>query len=316
LPERIQSLLNPARLVAFRQAHEPAVSYTDELLRQDSITFQGFLHRLATLGLKGACGSPLGRVTPFFGKTKNNKHRFILDCRKINQMFRKPFKPKMASAKNLQRLSVEKGGGPVYEAECDLANCFFQIAAEAFMQDSFCFEIELPGSWYIELGISHTHHGEPIVPNTMYLPCFCVLPMGFSWSMWIVQEMVAHLICEAGVEKTQVLVGNWPCPKFANGVIADPYCHNLNFFGLDKDAVNQTLQQVMKVFSEKGFSLHEISWASTTATPLGCQFDGQGHSVGPKSTKLETLIGACKHMVPDRVVSGHTVEVLLGVFYT
>ena len=47
----------------------------------------------------------------------------------------------------------------------------------------------------------------------------------------------------------------------------------------DAVEVDNILQKAMKKFGEIGFSFHEVSWASPRATPLGCAFDGERHTL-------------------------------------
>eukprot|EP00973_Karenia_brevis_P022669 3120496-Karenia_brevis.AAC.1 len=45
----------------------------------------------------------------------------------------------------------------------------------------------------------------------------------------------------------------------------------------------------MAKFREKGFSLHDVSWASTSSQPLGSSIEGHCRRVGPRPLRLWML---------------------------
>ena len=108
LPERIQSLLTPDNILADddvveeRMRNEHVTCYTDEVLKRDPEALKGFLVSLANCGVLIASCNPRGRVTPFFVKKKNGKQRLVLDCRVVNAMFRRPFKPEIVAAEAIK----------------------------------------------------------------------------------------------------------------------------------------------------------------------------------------------------------------------
>ena len=95
-----------------------------------------------------------------------------------------------------------------------------------------------------------------------------VLPIGFSLSFWIVQELGTQLSMQVGVSRDQILVSGWPAPAVQNVEVAgNPYCDNLNLFGLDPARVNMQLDLLLSNFRKHSFELHEISYASTPHHP-------------------------------------------------
>ena len=181
------------------------------------------------------------------------------------------------------------------------------------MAPYFCFDFCVDQVWCAENGITLDVDGAHIQPDEMYYVCLSVLLMGFSWSFWIVQEMVVGLCQEAGVPLSNMLVAEWPAPSLADGVVCNPYCDNLNLIGLDPDEVNSTLRRLLVVFRKKGFDLHEIEWAREVATPLGSYFNGSKNYVGSKPAKLHTIRSACKWFREGRQVTGKQIEIMLGI---
>ena len=118
---------------------------------------------------------------------KNGKQRLVLDCRDVNRYFRRPPKPEMAAAESIQRLD-NSDGGPIYIAEADIQNCFYQIGLPPELCELFCFEHSYSINEIHELGLTKDIHGNNCISGPLSL-CLTALPMGFSWSFWIVQEL-------------------------------------------------------------------------------------------------------------------------------
>ena len=137
--------------------------------------------------------------------------------------------------------------------------------------------------------------------------------MGFSWSFWIVQELVLNICREAGIPSEQILVSSWPAPSLEQGVVANPYCDNLNLFGFDKSEVNDQLRRLMAGFRKYGFELHEIEWAWLLARPLGSEFNGCSSILGPRVEKMLALRSACRWLQAGRRVSGRQLQIVVGL---
>ena len=145
-------------------------------------------------------------------KKKNGLQRFVLDCRRTNQHFRKPRRPELGPAEAIQRLD-NSTGETLFEAEADLKSCCYQMGIEAWLSLFFCFGDLLSGTWIQSLGCERDVFGKSFSGRDRLHPCFIVLPMGFSWSFWIVQELVTQLFLKAGISRDQILVSGWPAPS-------------------------------------------------------------------------------------------------------
>ena len=287
-----EKMLAEQEVVDFRQKFESVGMYTDIVLSKNKNIRRGFFKRLSECGILGFSRTSKALVSPFFVSKKNGKQRLVLDCRRVNQLFRKPHRPDLGPAEALQRIE-QPGEEPIFEAEADLKNCFYQCGIDPWLMEYFCFDDLVPGSFAQDIGVTLDIHGQEIGSSEVY-PCLTVLPMGFNWSFWIVQEMVTNLCEKSGLPRDRILVSGWPAPSIKEGVIGNPYCDNLNLFGLQADEVNAQLRRLISVFENHGFELHEIEWARLAATPLGCRFDGRAGVVSPKLEKLHRLRRACQ----------------------
>ena len=70
-------------------------------------------------------------------------------------------------------------------------------------------------------------------------PCMRVVPMGWSWAMWIAQSIhTEQVMIATGIGVDQILVDNAPAPSLSkDSVVVIPYADNLNVCGLDADVV-------------------------------------------------------------------------------
>eukprot|EP00973_Karenia_brevis_P030061 4142948-Karenia_brevis.AAC.1 len=111
--------------------------------------------------------------------------------------------------------------------------------------------------------------GSSIRPNDQVYSGLTVLPMGFSWSFWIVQQLHQDLIASCGFPSSRCLVGSWPAPDIRTGAVAMPYCDNLTIFALSQEEADSGLQQAMQAFEEVGFSYMMCVGQTRPLDPLG-----------------------------------------------
>jgi hypothetical protein len=136
--------------------------------------------------------------------------------------------------------------------------------------------------------------------------------MGFSWSFYFAQPLHEQKLISSGLDPSRFLVSSWPAPPVGDSCIALPYCDNLIIFGKCPDTVNQCLKHVMSSFSEIGFELHEIEYATPFTTTLGAQLDGSRHMVRPRPERVWVLREAFRWAASGVRISGQQLEVLLG----
>lgn len=177
----------------------------------------------------------------------------VLDCRRVNQHVRKPPVPDMGSGECLHRLESPPGP-PVSIGTADIRNCFYQCGIPAAWWAEFvgfsaleCAEVK---SW----GAVADIWGEPISEFGSIRPVFVVLPMGWSWSFWIVQALHAQFLDEAGFPSSRVVANAWPPPLLDRRPIALPHCDNLTILGLDGCAVDEELESLMGFSARRALS--------------------------------------------------------------
>ena len=134
-----------------------ASSYTDERMRSDPDLMRSFALRLLRCGVAGVTATCKEEVTLFFVTKKGGRQRLVLDCRRVNEVFRSPPSPDLGSGECFSRLcTAEREGvavqrasgatddGPatvgdktVFFADVDLKNCLYQCGMPLDWCDCF-----------------------------------------------------------------------------------------------------------------------------------------------------------------------------------
>ena len=180
------------------------------------------MQRLWEAGLLSFARRRRAEIQPFFVTTKGGKQRLVLDARRANQWFRRPPCPDMGAGEALQRLE------PTPEQElfigtADIRNCFYQCGVPPWLSEFFgfsAFPVEQARNWGAKLDV----WGQDLPATGAVFPVLRVLPMGWSWSFYIVQTMHEEFLVRAGFSREQLLTTGWPAPPLRPRPIALPYC--------------------------------------------------------------------------------------------
>ena len=149
--------------------------------------------------------------TPFFVEKKNEQIRLVWDCRVSNTHFRPPPPLELGAAEAVQRLTLD-ASDTLYIAQADVQNCFYQIKLPDWMVPYFTWS-SCSGLEARSMGLNSYPDGSPVLPDDLVYPALKVLPMGFTWAFWIVQQIHQETARECGFGPERCLVGAWPPPK-------------------------------------------------------------------------------------------------------
>ena len=327
----LDRMLADADVVAWRREAGAVVPYLDATFKASPGRFMQFVTRLFDIGIMGVTDNCRQRVTPFFVGKKGGKQRMVLDCRTVNELFRSPPTPDLGSAECFSRVGTAErsaqapppepterlGAGeeykprPVYFADADIKNCFYQCGMPPSWSDFFVL-IEIPRDFLRARGITKLISGADLPATGPLYAALLVLPMGWSWSFYIVQNLHEKLIGEVGFPASRCQASKWPTPDLVEGPVAQPYCDNLQVLGYSKPEVDEALVKIMDHFRAKGFELHEEEFGRTKAEPLGCLIDGERHLCGPKPVRAWRLRQTFMWLSRGPVVTGRQVEKIIG----
>ena len=280
--------------------------YMDEVLRSSPQVYSDFIKDLFDRGMLEFRRSATSIITPFFVAKKNGKIRLVLDCRATNQLFEPPPDIALAAGYSFGRLEIGEGQ-TLYTAQSDVKDYFYSIGLPEGLRGYFC----LPSVSASQLGFDI--EGFSIDDEHIY-PALKVVPMGWSWAMWIAQRIHQYQATVAlNVPVDQVLADGRPAPSLVEGKpVLIPYADNLNVCGTDREAVQNAKQKVVKHLRELNFRIHEEQDATPVVQALGFEVNGDLGIVRPIARKRERLRLVLLWLSTRPRISGASVERVIG----
>ena len=295
-------------------------TYNDPMLRNKTF-FLEFLRKLDGAGILSYCHGPRGRVGAFCVSKKPKeiegimveRQRLILDCRRVNLLFRAPPVTELGSLPAVGDLHIPEGE-QLFISGGDIKDCFYACKLPQELQEYFALSFDVSLREAVSIG------GEEIVdlfPNldldALISPCLNVLPMGFSWSFYLVQSLhVQACIKSAEGTSEDIVLDSRPAPTLEDiKTIAMPYCDNTHVLSLRADSAQGGQDSLKKCLEEWGFEMHEELGASTFYPTLGGVIDGAEGTVRPNHDRFWNISFAFQ-FITKRAVSSDLVQRLLG----
>lgn len=285
--------------------------YMDERLQKDTVLYSQFVQDLYDKGMLSFTHRPQEIVPPFFVHKKNGRQRLILDCRAVNKRFKKPPPLALGAGSAWSQVSIPEDS-TLYLAQSDIKDYFYSLALPTELQPLFCLpaiDCRLVQDW-----------GKPELCGLVgdaegwVFPMLQVVPMGWSWAMWLSQRVHQHLCLEAsGLDVSRIVVEGRAAPDLSDGeVILIPYADNLNVAGLDPLRVQEIKNVIVEKLRRTGFRVHEELEACEVGQSLGFRIDGRHGVVSPIPERLQRVKLALKWLSRQPRVRGREVERLLG----
>ena len=304
-------LLSDDEFGSMVEKQQPICTYMDPTLRDSLPTYCTFIQDLFLCGMVEFTNRPSGLVTPFCVAKKSGKLRLILDCRDTNRRFRPPPTLAAGTGASWARLSIPEGR-ELFVAQSDIKDYFYSLQLPESLRSLFCMP-PIPASLLRHWGVS-AEHGGSLVYDGWAHPRLRVVPMGWSWAMWLSQRV--HQVQSqigAGISQDRVLVDGKPAPDLSDGqVLLLPYADNLNVAGVDQRRVQMAKDGAVKRLREVGLLVHEEMDACTVAQSLGYCIDGVAGTVRPVADPLHTVQLAFKWLSRRPRVTGLAIQKLLG----
>lgn len=289
--------------------------YSDPCLKHRK-NFLKFVQLLFDRGLVSFTSNHRGFVGAFSVAKKSKivdgvlkkRQRLVLDCRQTNQLFRPSPYTQLGSLASLCELQLPSGQ-QLYLSSADIQDCFYAVHIPEKMQEFFCLE-----GWLDASDIYNISRGALQLDDSVrYTPCFTVLPMGFSWSFYLVQQIHQSAVCRSlGIPESSLLKDGFPAPRLQKGeVLSMPYCDNIHSISMDPESCNFGKQKIVNELARLGFTIHEEEDAAVSFQTLGGEVDGAAGEVRMTRQRAWTLIRAFEY-VAEHPVSPSTIQRLLG----
>ena len=215
-------------------------------------------------------------------------------------------------------------------SEIDLVDSFYQFAFEE-VASFFCVDHPLQAK---ELSISEVYDDDlgrfdGTHPDEWLFPAFRVMPMGWSWSLWLCQNALVDAMVASGVARTgqprpdveeRVLVDHRPAPFLAPGKpILAPYVDSAIIFAWSPEESRDANRHLASLLSDRGFAFRVEVGTARDSTAVGFMFDGIARIFRNKPSRVWRLYYAIDQLIRQkrascealRIVVSHTVSQFL-----
>ena len=281
--------------------------YMDETLKLSPKAYADFIVDIFERGMIDFARTATSTITPFFVSKKSGKLRLVLDCRASNMYFAKPPDIALAAGYTFAQLEIPDGE-QLYVAQSDVRDYFYSIGLPPGLRGYFA----LPPIAAHMLPPGLVDPSE--VEGGMTHPRMKVVPMGWSWAMWIAQRIHQHQAALAvDCSPDQVLVDGRPPPDLqAGSPVMIPYADNLNVCGTCKVSVQRAKDKVVQRLRDVGFRVHEEEDAALHAQALGFIIDGERGQVHPIPARRDRVRLCLLWLAKRPKISGRAIERIIG----
>ena len=202
-------------------------------------------------------------------------------------------------------------GQKLYVAQSDITNYFHCLEMPSELRRLFSMP-SIPSYLLKDWGVPASRGGGCDNEGQCF-PCLRVVPMGWSWAMWLAQRIhQEQCLVASGLGMDRLLTDRRPAPSLegTEAPVIMPYADNLNIAGTNK--AQDTKDNVARHLRSLSFSVHEELDACTTADSLGYRIDGETGVVQPIPNKLAKVRRAFAWLSRRAKITGKLVERLIG----
>lgn len=341
-PKRIVDFLPPqaaAMVKSFEQSIirpkpvEPSGirPYWDPALRYSTPARTDFIVKLFGAGLLELRHKPESFVGVFFVKKKSpDQIRMVVDSRTTNELCRDPPVTRLGSARCYAELQLNADNSPGasggramgWGREADVDDCFYRFAIPGMTQ-FFAIDHPLRAEDWTKLGIQtdrvfdagSRRHFKPDHDAILY-PCFRVVPMGWSWALFLCHEAVVRIATSVSPWNDGILREKKPVPQLdAHRTVIGVYVDNITILGQSYDDVSQRSDVLQQAFDNAGIP---ITWTHDKPVckleSVGCVLDLQSGILMNKPRRVWTFVRATSALLRRRKIHGKVMQVWAGHF--
>ncbi|CAK0797401.1 unnamed protein product, partial [Prorocentrum cordatum] len=310
--------------------------YMDPVLKRNPKSYRTFLRDLAGRGLLGVTARPAESVGLFFVAKTNGAQRMIIDARRSNGHFRAPPGAQLLSSEGFGRIEIELPPGvlpssvegqrlldafAVYVATTDVKDCFYRTRVREDLGRYFC----LPAvPKYVFDGLQVAGVPAETPPDAPVRPYLAVLPMGFTWSLYLAQAANEDRVrrspslCKAMPAGRQQPLIQDQAEAFvlcaASRGVGGAYVHvdNLGAVSDDADLSERMVSEWSDFFEPVGLALHKSESHGGAGEALGTELDGVRLRSGITSSRFWKLERGLTGLLARGRCSGQALEKVIG----
>eukprot|EP00435_Cladocopium_sp_Y103_P009768 s2772_g2.t1 len=335
-PRHVVPLLPPEAAVMVRNYEksilaEPPLDagsfslYWDPSLRFNRALRLDFILRLFKAGLMTLRPVAKSFVSAFFLKKKDKAAiRMVIDCRATNQLHTDPPVTRLASGRCYADLDLsEAGQAPLaYGREADVADCFYRFGLPE-LSHYFAFDHALTAGEWEAFGVPASSCYDPLVGKEVktlgqqkLYPCLQVIPMGWSWALWLANEAVVNISKKHAPWVDGVLRERKPTPQLCDyRTVLGVYVDNITILGKSASDVDRRAECLQRSFDEVGVP---IVWTQTRAATklesVGLVLDFEKGVLSNKPQRLWRFYLSTLALLKRRKLKGEVMQIWSGHF--
>jgi hypothetical protein len=235
------------------------------------------------------------------------RQRLILDRRAVNLMFKEPPYTQLGS------LAAELELGPqetLFTAGCDIQGCFYAAKMPEGLEQFFCLHQNLSADEVYRVFRDDVDLDRF---SGVYVPCVNVLPIVFSWSFYIIQQLHEQAAMRAlNSDDSRLIKDGRPAPPISGESLAMPYCDNVHCMATSQEEAELGKQKISHELDQMGFTLHEDEESKEYFQTLGGVIDGSRGVIIPTPARAWNCILAAFEFLLHHRVSPKLVQQLVG----
>lgn len=305
--------------------------YLDPRLR-DPAAMKELCDKLGRAGLLTYRKENRCNIGCFTVSKKDGSLRLIFDCRPMSALCRPAPHTELSTPgalSNLELSSAEEARGPedrpleLSFAGLDLTDGFYQLGLED-LSSYFCLGITVSAQEVNVSEVLDELSGEqvPVAPSEKLWPCLRVLPVGWGWSLWFCQDVLADTMVTAEsqrrgvskeeVENTQLLVDRRPPPSLRPGrPILAPYVDNGNLICWSASESREVYQSLAAETRRRRLAFKDDFEGELEVQVLGLHLDGRRLLLRNRDVRVWRQYYAL-HALVRQSCSGRVLQVVAG----
>ena len=297
--------------------------YWDPVLRHSRTTRMDFVVRLFRAGLMTLRPIASSFVGAFCVRKKDPAFiRLVIDCRGTNLLHQDPPTTRLGSSRCYGDLDFSAGSGftHAFGQEADVADCFYRFSLPE-LADYFAISMPLTTSEWQALGIECRRVFDPSLgreistsPYQILFPCFAVVPMGWTWALWICNEAVVRIATASSPWADGILREKKPTPQLSDfRTLVGVYVDNITILGSSKEDVRIRANALQDAFDQAGVP---ITWSQSEPTDVlesvGLVLNLRGKIVMNKPARVWRFFQATLSLLKRRKLKGDLLQIWTG----
>ncbi|MBM4023751.1 MAG: hypothetical protein FJ284_16205, partial [Planctomycetes bacterium] len=284
-----QHCLAPMVVVQEQMRDAPAVPYTDVSFNCKAV-WEEFVWRLARAGLVDFADEVTEVTGVFCVPKKDGRQRLVLDARRSNCWFTPAEGVSLCTGSALASIEMNPSE-TLFIGQGDVQDAFYHLQLPPGLRGFFGLRPVRRSRVPPDLrGLIGDNKSERLFPRV------AVVPMGFSWALWLFQQIHQRAARRAGCGNDSRLRDRQPWqPGLA--VRHSEYVDNFVALGSSKVEVGNAVNSVVGELRRIGLPVHEIETGCTQAKVLGWEINGLTGTIRPSSSRLWRVRLAFRHVL-------------------